>query len=256
MQISNSVAVVTGGASGLGRATVDLLIAQGGRALVLDMNTELGQDLVARYGDKVLYANVDVVDEEQVKAAIDQAVETFGAIHICINCAGIGGGGKTLSSFHGTMPLGNFRRVIETNLVGTFNVARLAAEAMASNEPDADGGRGVIINTASVAAFDGQIGQVPYAASKAGVVGMGLTLARDLAATGIRVNTIAPGLFETPMLAKLPEEVRQSLANAVLFPKKLGKPTEYAKLAAFLIESGYMNGEVIRIDGGIRMQPK
>lgn len=257
MQISDSVTVVTGGASGLGRAAVEQIIEQGGRAVVFDMNAELGQQLVTQYGDKVLYANVDVSDETQVVAAIKQAEEKFGAIHICVNCAGIGGGGKkTLSSYHGTMALDHFRRIIEINLVGTFNVLRLAAEVMAKNKPNDNGERGVIINTASIAAIEGQMGQVPYSASKAAVVGMTLSLARDLSSYGIRVNTIAPGLMETPMLAKVPDEVRQKLADSVLFPKRLGKVQEFADAVAFLAQNGYMNGETIRLDGGIRMQPK
>jgi NAD(P)-dependent dehydrogenase (short-subunit alcohol dehydrogenase family) len=257
MKISDSVAIVTGGASGLGKATVERLVAEGGRALIIDMNAEAGEAMVAKHGDKVLYANVDVVNEEQVKEAIQLAEKTFGAVHICINCAGIGSGGKkTLSAYKGVMELDVFRRVVNVNLIGTFNVLRLAAEVMAKNEPDAHGGRGVIINTASVAAFDGQIGQAPYSAAKAGVVGMGLTVARDLSTFGIRVNTIAPGLIDTPLFAKANDNVKQSLAETVLFPKRLGQAHEFADTVAFLIGNDYMNGEAIRMDGGIRMPPK
>ncbi|NKB99991.1 MAG: SDR family oxidoreductase [Pseudomonadales bacterium] len=256
MDIAGKVAVITGGASGLGRATSELLHSQGAKIAIFDMNDELGQQVANELGDGVSYHNVNVTDEASVSAALAAVVETYGAVHITCNYAGVGTPGRTVGR-DGPLPLDWFQRVIDVNLIGTFNVIRLAAEVMLKHDPvTADGCRGVIINTASVAAFDGQIGQAAYSASKAGVVGMTLPIARDFASMGIRVNTIAPGLINTPMLQGLPEPARESLASTVLFPKRLGEATEIAKVAQMLIENDYMNGETIRMDGGIRMQPK
>ena len=257
MDVNGKVALVTGGASGLGKATVESIVAAGGKVAILDMNEALGQALAEQLGsDKALFVATNVADEASVEAAVKACLEAFGAIHICCNFAGIGNAIKTVGK-QGAFPLDQFKRVIDINLVGSFNVLRLAAEAMAKQDPiDEFGGRGVIINTASVAAFDGQIGQAAYSASKGGVVGMTLPIARDLASYGIRVNTIAPGLIDTPLLASLPKEARQSLAQSVLNPKRLGQPEEIASLAMHIIDNDYLNAEVIRMDGGIRMQPR
>ena len=257
MDVNGKVALVTGGASGLGRATVEMIVAAGGKVAILDMNEGLGNALVAELGaDNCLFAATNVADEASVQAAVDATLAKFGAIHICCNFAGIGNAIKTVSK-NGAFPLDQFKRVVDVNLIGTFNVLRLAAEVMSKQDPlDDFGGRGVIINTASVAAFDGQIGQAAYSASKGGVVGMTLPIARDLASYGIRVNTIAPGLIDTPLLATLPEEARQSLAASVLNPKRLDLPEEIASLAMHIISNDYLNAEVIRMDGGIRMQPR
>jgi NAD(P)-dependent dehydrogenase (short-subunit alcohol dehydrogenase family) len=249
MEIQGKTAIVTGGASGLGAATVRMLQEAGGRVVILDLN-EPGQ-----IGEAVRFARTDVSDAAQVVAAVQLAVEAFGAIHFAINCAGIGDPQKILGK-DGPASLERFARVIKVNLIGTFNVARLAAAAMARNDANANGERGVIVNTASVAAFDGQVGQASYSASKAGIAGMTLPLARDLAQTGIRVMTIAPGLFNTPMLASLPENVRASLGAMVPFPSRLGHPGEYAQLVRSIIENPMLNGEVIRLDGAIRMAPR
>ncbi len=257
MYVNGKVALVTGGASGLGRATVEAIVAAGGKAVILDMNEALGQGLAAELGsDRALFVATNVADEASVQAAIQATLDKFGAIHICCNFAGIGNAMKTVSK-NGAFPLDQFKLVIDINLVGSFNVLRLAAEAMSKQDPiDEFGGRGVIINTASVAAFDGQIGQAAYSASKGGIVGMTLPIARDLASLGIRVNTIAPGLIDTPLLASLPEEARTALAQSVLNPKRLGQPEEIASLAMHIIDNDYINAEVIRMDGGIRMPPR
>ncbi len=256
MNLEGKVAVVTGGASGLGLATVEAFCRGGAKVIILDLNEELGNALVSKLGDSVMFAAVNVSDEDSVQQALDTAVERFGGIHICVNCAGIGNAIKTVGK-RGPFSLNQFRKVLEVNLVGTFNVLRLAAEKMIQGDPvDKYGERGVIINTASVAAFEGQIGQAAYSASKAGVAGMTLPIARDLSQFGIRVNTIAPGIFDTPLLSQASDEVRAGLAASVLFPKKLGRPEEYAMLACSIVENGYLNGEVIRLDGGIRMQPR
>jgi NAD(P)-dependent dehydrogenase (short-subunit alcohol dehydrogenase family) len=222
---------------------------QGGRVVILDLNEPGTLEQTARF------AQADVSDAAQVEAAIQLAVETFGAVHFAINCAGIGDPQKILGK-DGPASLDRFARVVKVNLIGTFNVARLAAAAMARNQPDQNGERGVIVNTASVAAFDGQVGQASYSASKGGIAGMTLPLARDLAQAGIRVMTIAPGLFDTPMLAALPDNVRASLGAMVPFPSRLGRPSEYAQLAKAIIENPMLNGEVIRLDGAIRMAPR
>ncbi|MES2919813.1 MAG: SDR family oxidoreductase [Pseudomonadota bacterium] len=253
MQIANKVAVVTGGASGLGLATVEKFIALGARVAIFDF-ADAGAAVAERLGANCLFQKVNVADEASVQAAIDATMAKFGAIHICCNYAGIGSGVKTLGK-NGVFPLAEFNKILQVNLVGTFNVLRLAAEQMAKNEL-VEGERGVIINTASVAAFEGQVGQAAYSASKGGVVGMTLPLARDLAGYGIRVNTIAPGLIHTPLFDSLPENVVASLSASVLNPQRLGRPEEIAHTAVYIVENGYVNGETIRVDGGIRMQPR
>jgi len=255
-RFSGRVAVITGGASGLGEATAERLYELGARVAIFDLNDEAGPAVAARLGDRATYHSVNVTDEASVEAGLAAALDAHGALHICCNYAGVGTPGRTLGR-DGPLPLQHFKRVVDINLIGTFNVLRLVAEKMALNEPvTADGCRGVIINTASVAAYEGQIGQAAYSASKGGVVGMTLPIARDLSSVGIRVNTIAPGLIATPMLRGLPEAAQASLATTVLFPKRLGEAAEIAQVAQFIIENDYVNGEVIRMDGGIRMQPK
>lgn len=255
MDLNNKVVVVTGGASGLGLVTCQFLAKQGAKIAAFDLNEEAGLALVDELKGQVIFAKVDVTDAASVEAGIAQAVEAFGTIHVCINCAGIAPSGKTVGR-NGALPLEKFVQVININLIGTFNVLRLAAAQMAKNEPGKDGERGVIINTASVAAFDGQMGQSAYAASKAGVVGMTLPIARDLAKLGIRVMTIAPGIFDTPMMKGMTDEVRDPLIQMVQNPKRFGDPEEYASLAAHIINNNYLNGEVIRLDGAIRMEPR
>ena len=263
MDLKDKVAVITGGASGLGRATVKRFVANGGKAAIFDMNEEKGNALVAELGDSVIFCNVNVTSEESVQAGVAKTMEKFGAIHICANFAGTGNAVRTMGK-NGPFPLDAFNMIIQINLVGTFNVLRLCAEQMSKNEPlNDDGGRGVIINTASVAAYEGQIGQAAYSASKGGVVGMTLPIARDLAVLGIRVNTIVPGLIATPLMMGGAEEMTPEiaefltpLASQVLYPKRLGKADEIAQLAQQLVENDYINGECIRMDGGIRMQPK
>ena len=255
MRVAESTAVVTGGASGLGRATAERLVAGGGRVTLVDRPASAGAEVARQLGTNALFAAADVTSADEVAAALDQARERFGGVHVLVNCAGIGLAQRTVGK-QGPARLDDFTRVIQVNLIGTFNCIRLAAAAMAGNAPTADGERGVIINTASVAAFDGQIGQAAYAASKGGIVGLTLPVARDLAELGIRVVTIAPGLFDTPLLASLPEPVRASLAKQVPFPSRLGRPAEYAALALSIIENAMLNGETIRLDGAIRMQPR
>ncbi len=255
MKIAGKTFMVTGGSSGLGAACVRLLSSVDANVLIADLNEEAGNGLAVELGESVQFVQTNVVDEMSVQTAVSAAVDTFGGLHGLINCAGIAIAAKLLSR-RGIHALDQFSKVINVNLIGTFNVIRLAAAAMAENEPTAAGERGVIINTASVAAFDGQIGQAAYAASKGGVVGMTLPIARELARHGIRVMTIAPGIFETPMLAGLPEKARQSLGEQVPFPSRLGRPDEYAALAQHIIENEMLNGEVIRLDGAIRMTPK
>ena len=255
MQLSGRCVLITGGASGLGRAAVEMTVALSGRVVVLDLNESAGTDLVRQHGGAVRFLRTDVTSESDVAAAVDAAVASFGAVHGLINAAGIAVAERALPK-EGPQPLAHFSRVIQINLIGTFNAIRLAAAAMASNQPDANGERGVIVNTASVAAYDGQIGQVAYAASKGGIVSMTLPLAREFARFGIRVMTIAPGTFDTPLLANLPEAARLSLAEQVPFPSRLGRPEEYAALVQHIFENEMLNGEVIRIDGAIRMAPK
>jgi len=256
MEISGKVAVITGGASGLGEATVRRLARMGARVAIFDLNAERGNALAAELGANVMYQSVNVTDEASVQAGIAAVVDAWGTLHICCNYAGIGNAIKTIGKT-GPFPLAEFNKVIQINLVGTFNVLRLAAEQMAKHDPvNADGVRGVIINTASVAAYEGQIGQAAYSASKGGVVGMTLPIARDLASYGIRCNTIVPGLIDTPLFKGLPEPAVKALSETVLFPKRLGSSDEIAHLAVAIIENDYINGECIRMDGGIRMQPR
>src|SRR5947209_1478052 len=253
VQITDAVALVTGGASGLGLATTCRLLDAGAQVVVLDLK---GEDVVRELGERARFAPADVTDEQAVTAALDIA-ESLGPLRIVVNCAGTGNAIRVLSK-DGIFPLDAFRTVVEINLIGTFNVLRLGAERIAKTEPVGPEGeeRGVIINTASVAAFDGQIGQAAYSASKGGVVGMTLPIARDLASKGIRVVTIAPGLFDTPLLAGLPQPAKESLGKQVPHPSRLGKPDEYGALAVHIIENPMLNGEVIRLDGAIRMAPR
>ncbi|MEO9682485.1 MAG: SDR family NAD(P)-dependent oxidoreductase [Tateyamaria sp.] len=251
MQLNSTLAIVTGGASGLGEATARHFSSLGAQVTLLDRDAIRGKQVASEIGGH--FAKTDVTDETSVQAAIDLAVARMGGITVAVNCAGIALGIKTVGR-DGPHPLSAFQKTIDINLVGSFNVARLAAEAMAKNTAEPDGARGVIINTASVAAFDGQKGQTAYAASKGGIVGMTLPMARDLASSGIRVMAIAPGIFKTPMLAGLPEDVQTGLAADVPNPARLGDPNEYARLAAFIVEMGYLNGEVIRLDGALRMR--
>ncbi|QHS09463.1 3-hydroxyacyl-CoA dehydrogenase [Sinimarinibacterium sp. NLF-5-8] len=255
MEIKDHVVLVTGGASGLGEATVRHFVARGGKAVIADLNTERGETLAQTLGSAARFVRCNVASGEDAEAAIQAAQDAFGRIDVLVNCAGIGTPAKAVGK-EGPLPLPQFDKVIQINLVGTFNMIRIAAAAMQTQAPNADGERGVIINTASVAAFDGQIGQPAYAASKAGVVGMTLPLAREFARFGIRVCTIAPGLFLTPMLESLPEEAQTSLGAQVPFPSRLGKPGEYAQLAQSIVENAMLNGETIRLDGAIRMAPK
>ncbi|OLP01577.1 3-hydroxyacyl-CoA dehydrogenase [Mycolicibacterium porcinum] len=251
MEIKDAVAVVTGGASGLGLATTKRLLDAGAQVVVIDLK---GEEVVAELGDRAKFVATDVTDEAGVTEALDVA-ESLGPVRINVNCAGIGNAIKTLSK-NGAFPLDGFRKVVEVNLIGTFNVIRLSAERIAKTEPLNNEERGVIINTASVAAFDGQIGQAAYSASKGGVVGMTLPIARDLSRELIRVCTIAPGLFKTPLLGSLPEEAQKSLGQQVPHPARLGDPDEYGALAVHIIENPMLNGEVIRLDGAIRMAPR
>lgn len=256
MQIHKHTFLVTGGSSGLGAACVRRLGQAGGNVIIADLNEAAGVELAAELGEGVRFVRVDVTSAADVDTAVTTALNTFGALHGVINCAGIAIAAKLLDRDGNPHDFDAFSKVIQINLMGTFNVIRLAAAVMSKGAPNAAGERGVIINTASVAAFDGQIGQVAYAASKGGVVALTLPLARELARSGIRVMTIAPGIFETPMMAGLPEKARQSLAEQVPFPSRLGRPDEYAALAQHIIENEMLNGEVIRLDGAIRMAPK
>jgi NAD(P)-dependent dehydrogenase (short-subunit alcohol dehydrogenase family) len=255
MEINGKTFLISGGGSGLGAATARALVGAGGKVVLADISEENGNHMVEELGaDKALFVKTDVSDEANVQAAVDAALG-FGELRGAVNCAGIGTAEKTVGK-DGPHKLASYQKIIQVNLVGTFNVLRLAAAAMAQGEPSASGERGVVVNTASVAAFDGQIGQIAYSASKGGIVGMTLPAARDLARLGIRVVTIAPGIFDTPLLGSLPEPVRQSLGAQVPFPSRLGRPDEYAALAKHIIENEMLNGEVIRLDGAIRMTPK
>ncbi len=255
MKIAGNTFLVSGGASGLGAGCVRMLAGTGGNVVIADVNAEAGQKLAAELGATARFARTDVTDENNVQQAVTLACQTFGGLHGSIQCAGIVLVEKVLGKA-GPHPLERFVKVIQINLVGTFNVIRLAAEAMSRNAPTAGGERGVIVSTASVAAFDGQIGQAAYAASKGGVVGMTLPMARELAKSGIRVMAIAPGVFDTPLLAGLPEPARQSLGQQVPFPPRLGRPEEFAALVRHVIENEMLNGAVIRLDGALRMAPK
>jgi 3-hydroxyacyl-CoA dehydrogenase / 3-hydroxy-2-methylbutyryl-CoA dehydrogenase len=255
LDFNQSKALVTGGASGLGEATVRGIIAAGGRAAILDLDDKNGKKLASDLGGNSLFIKTDVSSTEGVNKAIKQATAIFGQINVVVNCAGIAPAAKVLGK-QGPHDLELFNRALQVNLVGTFNVIRLAAEKMTENEPGTDGERGVIINTASVAAFEGQIGQAAYSASKGGIVGLTLPVARELAALGVRVVTIAPGIMETPMLTGMPDHVREALGKMVPFPQRLGRPEEYALLARHIIENTMLNGTTIRLDGAIRMQPR
>jgi 3-hydroxyacyl-CoA dehydrogenase / 3-hydroxy-2-methylbutyryl-CoA dehydrogenase len=256
MQIQGIGAIVTGGGSGLGEATARRLASQGAKVAILDLGRSKGAEVAKSIGGAAIFCEADVANEEQVTAALDRAVGEFGGIHAAVNCAGIGTAGRTVDKTGKPFDLKLFELTLRVNLVGTFNVIRLAAARMSQNQPNAENERGVVVNTASVAAFEGQIGQCAYSASKGGVVGMTLPIARDLAAVGIRVNTIAPGLFATPMLMLMPQEGRDYLASQIPFPRRLGNPPEFAALACHIIENPMLNGETIRLDGAIRMQPK
>jgi 3-hydroxyacyl-CoA dehydrogenase / 3-hydroxy-2-methylbutyryl-CoA dehydrogenase len=256
MKLKDVVAVITGGGSGLGEATAREFASAGAKIAILDLPASPGAKVAASLGAKAIFTPADVASADQTEAAIAETVKKFGTVHIAINCAGIGRAMRTITK-EGPHPLDLFSKVISVNLIGTFNVIRLAAAQMAKNQPvTADGERGVIVNTASVAAFDGQIGQAAYSASKGGVVALTLPVARDLSSMGIRVCTIAPGTFETPMLAGLPEPNRKALAAGIPFPQRLGRPAEYASLARQIVENEMLNGETIRIDGALRMPPR
>ncbi len=256
MLIKDKVALVTGGASGLGRATAGALAAGGAKVAILDVNDGLGSAFARELGDAGLYVRVDVTSEADVRAAVARTVEKFGALHLCINCAGVGGAAKTVSRGE-PYPLEQFARIVNINLIGTFNVLRLAAVAMVKNEPEGPSGeRGVIVNTASIAAYDGQMGQAAYAASKGGVVSLSLPVARDLARDGIRCNCIAPGLFETPMMRGLSDKIREGIQAQIEYPKRFGLAEEYAKLALAIIDNPYLNGECIRLDAASRLPPR
>ncbi len=256
MKIENAVFVVTGGASGLGAGTARMLVENGGRVVLADVQRDAGEALAKELGAAARFVETDVTSEESAQAAINAAVSAFGGLHGLVNCAGIAPAEKVLGKEGAIHRLATFQRVINVNLVGSFNMIRLAADAMSKGEPNAAGERGVIVSTASVAAFDGQMGQSAYAASKGGIVAMALPIARELARSGIRVMTIAPGIFETPMLLGMPPEVQEALGKMVPFPSRLGKPAEYAALVRHIMENSMLNGEVIRLDGAIRMAPK
>ena len=255
MLLARATAVITGGASGLGEGTARYFLLEGVNVVLVDMNAERGQAVEKELGGQALFVHADVTNSDHLQSAMDKAVGKFGSLQILVNCAGICPAGRTLSK-SGPHDIEKFKKTIAINLVGTFDAARLAAEKMAQNEPNEWGERGVIVTTASIAAFEGQMGQAAYAASKAGVVGLTLVLSRDLASYGIRACTIAPGIFETPMMAGFSEEVRTSLGKQVPFPPRLGRPEEYAMLAAHIVQNPMLNGETIRLDGALRMAAK
>jgi NAD(P)-dependent dehydrogenase (short-subunit alcohol dehydrogenase family) len=255
MELATAKAVISGGASGLGFATAQRVIDAGGQVVLFDINDEQGASSAASLGERASYIRTDVSNEDSVKASVKQAAEAMGGITLTVNCAGIIAAGRAIGR-EGPLPTELFNKVIQVNLVGTFNVTKETAAVMQLNDANDDGERGVVISTASIAAFEGQIGQAAYSASKGGVVGMMLPLAREFAQFGIRVNTIAPGVFLTPMVAGMTEEVQDSLGKQVPFPPRLGRPEEYAAAAAFIYETSMVNGETIRVDGAIRMQPK
>jgi len=255
MEISGNAFIVTGGASGLGAATVRALAAKGGRAAIFDLADDTGASLAEELGDAAIYCRTDVADEASAQDAVAKTIAAFGAVHGVINCAGIGIPAKVVGK-NGPMPLDKFTKTIQVNLVGTFNVTRLAAAKMAENTPNSEGERGVVINTASVAAYEGQVGQAAYSASKAGIVGMTLPMAREFADHGIRVVTIAPGLFETPMFDALPEKARESLEKQLPFPSRFGRPAEFALMVESILANPVLNGETIRLDSAMRMQAR
>lgn len=255
MKVEGKTALVTGGASGLGRAAVEAIASAGGSTVIVDLPTSEGEALAKELGGRAVFAPADVTSEAEVRAAIEAAVSAFGGLNICVNCAGVGWAGRVVGREGEPHPLEAFEFVVRVNLIGTFNVARLAAAQMLRQEPDGEE-RGVIVNTASIAAFEGQIGQSAYSASKGGVVGLTVPLARDLASAQVRVVTIAPGTFDTPMLALLPPEAREQLAAGIPHPRRLGRPEEFAALVLHVVENPMLNGEVIRLDGALRMPPK
>ena len=253
MEIKGCVAVVTGGASGLGEACVRHFVKEKARVSIFDISVERGERIASEFGNAAVFCEADVTDENSLHSAIDKTIESFGSIHVLVNCAG-GGSSEKVISKRGLMPLVNFSRIVELNLVGTFNVIRLASEKMLQNTPNADGEKGVVINTSSVAAFEGQIGQAAYSASKAGIIGMTLPIAREFADYGIRIVTIAPGLFLTPLFESvLTDKAREALIKLLQFPKRVGQPSEFAQLVKQIIENPMLNGETIRLDGALRM---
>ena len=255
MHLNEVKAVITGGVSGLGLAVARNIVSAGGQVVLLDINDEGGRTAVAELGDTASYIRTDVCSEQEVSSSVATAVERMGLINVAVNCAGVVGAGRVLGR-EAPMALDFFAKVIQINLVGSFNMCKAAGAAMEANPAGEDGERGVIINTASVAAFDGQIGQAAYSASKAGIVGMTLPIAREFARIGVRINTIAPGIFWTPMVDGMPEHVQESLAASIPFPRRLGKAEEFADLAAHIVENAYINGETIRLDGAVRLAPK
>mgnify|MGYP001265458246 FL=1 len=256
MDLNNKVALITGGASGLGQATVEAYVAKGVKAVILDINEDKASEIIDNLGeDKVMFISTDIMKEDPVVEAVNKIKENFGGLHIAVNCAGTGYPGRILGK-EAPHPLDAFQFIINLNLVGTFNVMRIAAELMDKNEPDEKGEKGVIINTASIAGIEGQIGQSAYSASKAGVIGLTLTAARDLARHGIRVNTIAPGIFDTPLMKMAPDKVRDPLLESTQFPHRFGIPAEFGSLAAHIVENAYLNGETIRLDSAMRMKPR
>ena len=255
MEIKGCIALVTGGASGLGEATARELVGGGAKVSILDLDEGGGEKLSSELGEAVIFCKTDVTDERSVQEAVKKTVEAFGTIHVAVNCAGVATPAKVLGK-EGPMPIERFNQVIQINLIGTMNVIRLAAQQMNQNDPNEDGEKGVVINTASIAAWDGQLGQAAYAASKAGVVGMTLPIAREFGAYGLRIMTIAPGIFETPMIAGMPDKIKDALRGMSVFPKRLGIPVEFAKLVRHIIENTMLNGEVIRLDGAVRMSAK
>lgn len=255
MEVKGCVAIVTGGASGLGEACVRMFADNGARVVIADLASDKGEQIASEIGSNALFLRTNVADEEDVKTTINEAVEKFGTLHIAVNCAGIGIPAKVLGK-EGPMSMADFEKVMKVNLMGTMNIIRFAAQKMASNTPNEEGERGVIINTSSIAAWEGQIGQTSYSASKAAITGITLPIAREFAELGIRVMTIAPGLFDTPMLRGLPDKVKESLAKMVPFPSRLGKPSEFAMLARHIVENPMLNGSTIRLDAALRMAGK
>jgi 3-hydroxyacyl-CoA dehydrogenase/3-hydroxy-2-methylbutyryl-CoA dehydrogenase len=255
MNHNDVVALVTGGASGLGEASIMELVKKDARAVIVDVDAEKGEKLAASIGENAIFLKTDVTSEADVRQAVQKTVETFGKINVVINCAGVVNPGKLIGR-KGPLPLESFNKVLQINLVGTLNVIRLAVEKMMNNTPGEEGEKGVIINSASIAAFEGQVGQVAYSASKAGIVGMTLPIAREISDYGIRIVTIAPGIFDTPMMAGLPPAVKEDMARTVPFPRRLGKPMEFANMALHIIENVMLNGCCIRLDGALRMPPK
>lgn len=257
MELQNKVAVITGGASGLGRASAQALVDAGATVVIVDMNAQAGAQAVSELGaDKARFISLDVANGPDVEAAFTQIVEDLGHVDICVNCAGIAVGAKTINREGKPHDLDLYRKVIEVNLIGTFNISRCAAAAMAHNTANNKSEKGVIVNTASVAAFDGQMGQCAYSATKGGIVGMTLPMARDLATEGIRVNSIAPGVMATPLMLGMPQKVQDGIVANIPFPKRMGEPAEFGQLVVHIVENSYLNGETIRLDGGVRMQPR